>query len=74
MNRSLLEAILALTSGSLSLLTVVAPDWIEAVFRFDPDHYSGVVEWLVCAVLAAAAIILAAHSVSLHRHADNPTI
>ena len=51
-------------SASLVLfsLTLVWPDWIEAVFGFDPDARSGMAEWLVvimCAVLTVTSLVLA---------------
>ena len=50
------ETVLGVLAGVLALLTVVWRDWIEAVFRVDPDHGNGNVEWLVVAVLATTSI------------------
>jgi hypothetical protein len=50
-----LEAVLSSASGLLGILTLVWRDWIEAVFRFDPDHHSGGVEWLIVLGLLAVA-------------------
>ncbi|MGZ4568230.1 MAG: ABC transporter permease [Frankiaceae bacterium] len=46
-----LESILGGTTAVLALVTLVWRDWIEAVFRADPDKGNGLAEWLVVAVL-----------------------
>lgn len=53
-----LEASLGGACGVLALTTLVWRDWIEAVFRVDPDHGNGGVEWLVVAALAVIAVSL----------------
>jgi hypothetical protein len=53
-NRIRLESALAIASGTLCVLTFVWRDWIEAVFRVDPDRHSGALEWAIVAVLVAA--------------------
>ena len=45
-------------SGVLFVLTLVVPDWIEAVFRVDPDHSSGTLEWVIVAGLLVATLAL----------------
>jgi hypothetical protein len=35
-------------------LTLLVPDWIEAVFGVDPDRHSGFFEWTIVGLLAAA--------------------
>ena len=47
---------LAVSSGCLALLTLIEKDWIEAVFRVDPDGGNGSFEWLVVAAFVAATI------------------
>jgi hypothetical protein len=48
------EMAMALASGSLLILTLAWKDWIEIVFRVDPDHRSGALEWLIVVVALAA--------------------
>jgi hypothetical protein len=54
-----LWAFASLASGSLLLLvlTLVWKDWIELVFRFDPDQGSGAAEWLIVTLSGTAAVI-----------------
>ena len=33
-------------------------DWIEVVFRVDPDHHNGSLEWLIVLALLGASISL----------------
>jgi hypothetical protein len=33
--------------GGLVVLTIVWPDWIEALTAYDPDQHAGSVEWLM---------------------------
>jgi hypothetical protein len=59
-----LEAALAVAGLVLGVLALVWPEWIEAVFRIDPDAGSGALEWATAGVLllVAAAAALAARS------------
>jgi len=50
------EAGLGALSAFLFVLTLFVPDWIEAVFRVDPDQHSGSLEWGVAAVLAVVSV------------------
>ena len=45
--RFFLEIGLGITAAVLSLVTFVQRDWIEAWFGIDPDHDTGIVEWLI---------------------------
>jgi hypothetical protein len=49
-----IEVALAASSGFLCLLTLFWRDWIEAIFRVDPDGHNGAVEWIIVAALVAA--------------------
>jgi hypothetical protein len=50
----------ALTAG----LLLWRPDWIEALTRMDPDHASGLAEWMLVLVLGTSSVLL---SVSARR-------
>ena len=51
-----IEAGLGAFSGVLCVLTLLVPDWIEAVFRVNPDRHSGAIEWAIAAGLLVAAV------------------
>jgi hypothetical protein len=55
-SRFRLEAGLAALSGVLALVTLLWRDWIELVFRVDPDRHNGSFEWLLATVFLGAAI------------------
>jgi len=50
----------ATLSASLFALTLVFPEWIEAVFGLDPDGGSGAAEFMAAAILLLAAVVSAA--------------
>jgi hypothetical protein len=50
------EAGLAAFSAAVLLLTLVTREWIEIVFRFDPDHGNGSLEWLIVVVAMVATV------------------
>lgn len=50
------EAGLGALSALLFVLTLFVPDWIEAVFRVDPDQHSGSLEWGIVVVLAVMSV------------------
>ena len=53
------EVIVGFTTGLLCVLTLLRPDWIEAISGgFDPDQHDGTVEWLIG--MAMLVITLAA--------------
>lgn len=47
---------LAAVSAALLALTLLWHDWIEIVFRVDPDHGNGWLEWLI--VIAAFSLMV----------------
>jgi hypothetical protein len=51
------EAGFGAVSAILLVLTVFVPDWIEVVFRVDPDQHSGSLEWGISAVLAVMSVL-----------------
>ena len=52
-----LEVALGGLAGFLAVVTAVWREWIEVVFRIDPDAGSGSLEWLVVAGLLSATVI-----------------
>jgi hypothetical protein len=65
--RFLTETALAGASGVFTLLTLVWKDWIELVFRVDPDRGSGALEWAIAAAALALALVFGALA-----HRDRP--
>jgi hypothetical protein len=55
-SRFWVEVGLSGVSFALLVLTLVVPDWIEAVFRVSPDRHSGSLEWSIDGLLLAAAV------------------
>lgn len=53
------ESSLAAATGTMFVVTLFWRDWIEAVFRVDPDHGNGSLEWVIVAVLAVVSAGLA---------------
>lgn len=51
------EVVLGAASVLLFLVTLIWKDWIEIVFRVDPDGGNGAVEYAVIVALLAAAAI-----------------
>jgi hypothetical protein len=61
------EAISALATGVLTVVTVVTPDWIEAVFGVAPDSGSGLTERAVLAAFAGVSVALTTAAHAEHR-------
>ena len=55
--RFVIESAVAVTSFVAFLLTLLAREWIEIVFRVDPDHRSGLAEWRLAGGLLALALV-----------------
>ena len=55
-----IEAVLAGTAAALLALTLITREWIELIFRVDPDRGSGAAEWLIVALTAALAVACSA--------------
>lgn len=55
--RAALESVIALSAGSLGIVTIFWHDWIESLTGWDPDHHRGTAEWLIVAMLLTAAAI-----------------
>ena len=50
------EAVLSACGGVLAILTLVRREWIETLFRIDPDQGSGSLEWIVVVALLVIAV------------------
>ncbi len=55
-SRLRVDAVLAILNALLLLLTLAVPDWIEVVFRVDPDAGSGELEWLIAGAFALGTV------------------
>ena len=53
-----LETGIAIISGVLFAITLIRNDWIEIVFRVDPDNNNGTFEWLIVGALLLVTITL----------------
>ena len=52
-----IEVSAAVLCGVLAFLTLIVRDWIEVVFRVDPDAQSGTAEWLIVLLLGAGVVV-----------------
>ena len=55
-----IESWLAAVGGLLAVITLISQEWIELVFRVDPDHGSGALEWAIVGGLVAVSLASAA--------------
>ncbi len=61
-----IEAIAAALFAIVAVVTVVFPQWMEAL-GFDPDHGSGAAEWAIVGV-SGIAFLLCGTASSVHFH------
>jgi hypothetical protein len=52
-----IESCVAVASIVLFLATLIESEWIELVFRVDPDGGSGALEWAIAGALLAVALV-----------------
>jgi hypothetical protein len=52
-----IEGGLAFSSAATAMLTLLWHDWIEIVFRVEPDHGGGTYEWSVALAFAASTVV-----------------
>ena len=67
------EATAALTSSVLLLTTLFWPNWIEFVFRVDPDHGNGTLEWAITSLLLFTTLTSAMLARRHYRLAAEPS-
>ena len=53
-----LETGIAIITGILFVINLIRNDWIEIVFRVDPDNNNGTFEWLIVGALLLVTITL----------------
>ncbi len=51
------ETVAGALAAALFVYTLFTRDWIEAIFRIDPDHGQGWVEWMIVGALLVVAFI-----------------
>jgi hypothetical protein len=64
-----IEAVAAALTGVLAVVTLLVPDWIEAVTGADPDHGDGTLEVFIVLALAVVSVILTLVARADHRRA-----
>ena len=53
-----IEAGLAALTAILFVVTLISREWIEAIFKVDPDGGDGSLEWAIVAALFATSLTL----------------
>lgn len=56
--RFYLEALLAVLTTGLFILTLISRNWIEVVFGIEPDEGNGSLEWVIVAGLFVVSVAL----------------
>ena len=54
-----IEAVLAVVTGTLGVITIFWHDWIEILTGWDPDHHNGSLEVVLIVALLAASVTCA---------------
>ena len=67
-----LETTLAGSSSGLLVLTIVRPQWIEALLGVEPDAGDGSLEWAIVGVLALVTALLFASALREWRRRVRP--
>ena len=57
LTRFWVETLVGLMSAGLFALTLLAPDWIEALLRLTPDAGDGFTEWALALGWAAVSLL-----------------
>ena len=67
------EFVLACLSGSLTVLTLIWPNWIELLFGVEPDGGDGSLEWtLVVVLLIVTGVVSALARIEWRRARTQP--
>lgn len=53
-----IEAGLAALTAILFVVTLISREWIEEIFKVDPDGGDGSLEWIIVAALSATSLSL----------------
>jgi tetrahydromethanopterin S-methyltransferase subunit E len=53
-----LETVVSIITGILFVITLILKDWVEIVFRVDPDNNNGTLEWLIVGAILVVTITL----------------
>lgn len=51
------EAVVAVASAILLVITLMWNDWIELVFKIDPDDNNGAAEWLIVVFVVTISVV-----------------
>ncbi|HYT84183.1 MAG TPA: hypothetical protein VEK86_12050 [Gemmatimonadales bacterium] len=65
--RFCVELGLGVASGLLLVVTLTTREWIELVFRVDPDNGSGALEWVIVTCLVLLTLFFTALARREHR-------
>ena len=63
------ELVLASVTAGVAVVTLLSREWIELVFRVDPDNGDGSLEWVVVVLALTATFTFAALARAEWRHA-----
>lgn len=67
--RFVVEVNAAIGAALLLVVTLIWQDWIEVVFRVDPDRGNGALEWAIVAASTVASVAFALRARRTWRHA-----
>jgi hypothetical protein len=52
-----IEAVLAILFALFAVMTIMDPQWIEQLLKFDPDNGSGEAEWGLVMMFGVASLV-----------------
>jgi hypothetical protein len=59
-SRFWVESAVTIALAGLAVITFLWPDWVEILFKIDPDEGSGMLEWGIVVLLSAATLLAGA--------------